>query len=115
MDTRTARRERNDALHIRDVANLKLKIINSELHNYIDDLEGMIQSLIKENISLNKKISDLDVQLKRELETNESLVKHSHILFEQLSKIKNKDCVLRKRVEAFKPTADDLESFFKDR
>lgn len=108
METRTARRERSAAIKLRDDANAKLKIQNKELREHINHLEKMIEGLVKENCSLIDKVADLRKQYEHECKVNDSLIKHSYILFEYLANSKGTKSV------AFKPTPNDLELFFKD-
>lgn len=72
METRTERRERMAAIKLRDDAIAKLKEQNHKLK--------------KENCELREELMSAHSQLTREMNINDSLVKHSHILFKMLSK-----------------------------
>ena len=120
METRTERRERNEAIKLRDKAINSLKIRNSELHKHIDHLEKMIEGLVNENCSLLKKYKESEERLEHEPKNNDVLVKYAHELFKRLCNMQKIRMVLPNVKEvhvpskAFKPNPNDLETFFKE-
>lgn len=99
---------------------------NKELSERVAQLEKELEDTLIINEQLSNAYAKTWGDLLHERKVNESLVKHSHVLFEKLAcmqkirmvkpKVKEvKIPTLEEKYKATKPTLDDLEDIFKGR
>lgn len=97
---------------------------NKELSERVAQLEKELEDAWTINDQLSSAYAKTWGNLLHERKVNESLVKHSHVLFEKLASMQKIRMVLPKvkevkiptleeRYKATKPTLDDLEDIFK--
>lgn len=98
---------------------------NKELSERVAQLEKELEDTLIINDQLSNCYAKTYGELLHERKVNDSLVKHSHILFEKILSMeedkkdvpKEKEIkipTLEERVKAVKPTIDDLEEMFKE-